>query len=54
MRFFSEKNLHTFFDAGIILKTIDSVGALFVALIIHEYRYQKKYPKKTKEKIAFL
>src|SRR5689334_22925066 len=39
MKFLSEKNLHTFFDAGIILKLVSSVSEIvigFLALFLNE------------------
>jgi uncharacterized membrane protein len=33
MKLFSEKNLHTFFDAGIILKLIDSIGEVILGIL---------------------
>lgn len=33
MKLFSEKNLHTFFDAGIVLKLIDSIGEVLLGIL---------------------
>jgi len=33
MKLFSEKNLHTFFDAGIIIKLIDSIGEVILGIL---------------------